>query len=332
MDMKRKSVYIFPPASDNAENPFIINLRNSLIENNFIVKGYGRHGIIGIIKYLFLVDTFILNWPENIIFGKYGLIKYYLFEMLMELFRVRGGKIIWFFHNIEPHRGHNRFTKAAYKYLFKNATSIICLSRAAKFYVERYSLTKEIYYFPHPFKNEGFNCKNSTQKIYDILMWGNIVPYKGIKQFLDYVISTNIKYKILIIGKCLDEELIPVLDKYSNDHIIIENRFVDFEELKDLIAESRYVLFTYKKGSVSSSGALMDSLQYGGTVIGPSVGAFFDMAENRVAFTYQNFQDIFKILEDKKTIDVKVLKNFVNSNTWSCFGKSLSDIIYKING
>ncbi|WP_194968036.1 hypothetical protein [Klebsiella pneumoniae] len=50
-----------------------------------------------------------------------------------------------------------------------------------------------------------------------------------------------------------------------------------------LIEDSKCVLFPYKSGSISSSGALMDTIALGGVAIGPDVGAFKDLEKKGYA-------------------------------------------------
>lgn len=56
--------------------------------------------------------------------------------------------------------------------------------------------------------------------------------------------------------------------------ISIEDRSIPFEELKQEIRRSRFVLVPYAAESILSSGILMDSLSFGAKVIGPAVGSF----------------------------------------------------------
>lgn len=328
--MNKKSVFIFPPAYQDAINPFINNLRDSLISNDIEVKGYGRHGIGGLIKYFFSTNIYILNWPENIIFGSYGKIKYYLFKLIIFLYSLRGGKIIWFLHNLEPHEGHNTYTRAAFDYLFKKSSANICFSKAAyDFSIKNVTIDKS-YYFPHPFKNFGY-ISSDKQKMYDVLIWGSILPYKGILEFLEANSKVELGLKILIVGKCKDLNYESKIRQYENDKVIIENRFIDFVELQDLISKSKYVVFPYLSGSVSSSGALMDTLQYGGNIIGPNIGAFKDLAESKIIYTYHEMNEIFQIINSGNYCLDEIKRNFVETNTWNVFGSKIKKIIKNLH-
>lgn len=327
--MSKNSVFIFPPAYPNAANPFINNLRESLINNGIEVKGFGRHGVTGLAKYLFTTNVYILNWPENIIFGSHGKIKYYLFKIIVFLFTLKGGKIIWFLHNLEPHEGHNRYTKATFDYLFKKSSANICFSKAAYELSNKNAPVGKSYYFPHPFKNFGYAALDKT-KTCDVLIWGSIIPYKGILEFLKAKPNIGAYLKILIVGRCKDASYESKIRQYENENVIIENRFIDFGELQELIAKSRYVVFPYLSGSVSSSGALMDTLQYGGNVIGPNIGAFKDLADNKVILAYNDMNDIFQIINNGVYCSDWVKKTFVETNIWNVFGSELKNIIQKL--
>ncbi len=120
------------------------------------------------------------------------------------------------------------------------------------------------------------NCQSPAQESViqpqppetDLLIWGNISRYKGVPEFVRFATQHSLKLKTKIIGKCSSQELLEELRKESNEMISIEDRSIPFEELKQEIRRSRFVLVPYAAESILSSGILMDSLSFGAKVIG----------------------------------------------------------------
>jgi glycosyltransferase involved in cell wall biosynthesis len=186
---------------------------------------------------------------------------------------------------------------------------------------------KHVFFFPHPVTGSLTFAK--VPKEYDILIWGSLVPYKGIDLFLDYLLKNNLqeKYSIRIVGKCNDVEYLNKLNAFSNHHIQIENRFIDEEDLQKMMSLSRIVLFSYNSDSILSSGALAESVSYGATVVGPHKAAFKDLANLKYVFSYQNFNQLIdlinNIISGKKTIPEKRFVQYLSEFHWSEFAKKL---------
>ncbi len=82
------------------------------------------------------------------------------------------------------------------------------------------------------------------------------------------------KYRILLAGKITTPELAKELEAYKQkyDNLEIMGGYVEIERLIELIQASKITLFTYHSESILSSGALMDSLTYGATIVGTQGG------------------------------------------------------------
>jgi glycosyltransferase involved in cell wall biosynthesis len=192
-----------------------------------------------------------------------------------------------------------------------------------------------VLYIPHPIKPNLIKS-NETPK-YDLIIWGNIVPYKGIDLFLDYLKKHGLleKYNILIAGKIADSEYEKKLRNYQSKSISIVNQFIDSKKLKNFIKASNIILFTYREEYVLSSGALTDSVAYGKKVIGPDIGAFRDLKEAGLIYTYKNFSDltdlIDKLLNQKDPANSATLEKFFKENNWPNYGKTLHNWIVKNN-
>lgn len=311
-------------------NPFINNLYDCFPEDAEIHYVYGRNQK-GLINNLFSSKIYIMNWPENVIFDTLGFIQIFVFIACLGVLLVRKVKFVWFFHNIEPHEGHNLYSRFIYKFMLKHSSLIITLSKKGREYLVG-KTNATIKYYPHPFKSIG-EKGISFKKKYDLYIWGSINKYKGIVEFLQMLKDKGIdnKYRILITGKCKDPVYDSNIKSLLTDNIVYENIYIDNDKLIHNMNLSRYVLFPYLDNSVSSSGALMDSLENLVQVIGPNIGAFKDANEENVCLTYDKYDDIIQILDLNLKVDTDAIKAYVANNQWPLFGQRLYEDLLSIS-
>ncbi|SBN32784.1 conserved hypothetical protein [Klebsiella variicola] len=332
------NIYFYPPPrNDEAKvvnNPYCQEFIDSLnTDFNINKKSKCSVDILDFFFSSFKSDVVILNWIENVATKRFAIIQFIIAVFIFMVLRVRDVKIIWVMHNIFPHKGKNKLVKLMLHLLYNQSDIIITHSRQAEDFLKGNKKTKgEIIFVHHPINNSLINIKSPLYKInkenkkYDAIIWGTIEPYKGILEFLKFYSSTktiNID-KMLIIGRCKNESYFQELLNYCPNNIEIHNRKVDFSELALLIEDSKCVLFPYKSGSISSSGALMDTIALGGLAIGPDVGAFKDLEKEGVCKTFSNYSEIGGLIENIEDIYSDNLSNFIKDNTWKNFGEYIS--------
>jgi glycosyltransferase involved in cell wall biosynthesis len=108
---------------------------------------------------------------------------------------------------------------------------------------------------------------------------------------------------------------------------------IPFEELKQEIRRSRFVLVPYAAESILSSGILMDSLSFGAKVIGPAVGSFRDYAAEPLlnVYTFHTFDDIQDLVgKANEATDIAGYNRFLNAHSWNEFGKKFQNLLQKI--
>ncbi len=338
--MPGKRVYFYPMSSRNKPgegNPYTKNLIGALSEHFTIVnrKDPSGSGIINLVKYLNGIDILFLNWIEDLPDKKYGYVQTLLFIRMFKYLRRRNVQVCWILHNKFSHYRKNRKLKSSlFRLLASRSTHIITHASEGLTYIRNYDTSHDhnMIFLHHPVMPRTVASK--TEKQYDILIWGTLIEYKGVDKFLEYIHQNRLatKYRILIAGRVTDEEYGKKLFRLSGGSIRIENRFVGDEELFGLIGASSIVLFTYKQESVLSSGALMDSLSAGATVMGPDTGAFRDLENEDIVITYSGYEDLLEkadlILTGELKVDRRKLEEFVTENSWTNFGNRLADFIY----
>ncbi|MFW5803663.1 MAG: glycosyltransferase [bacterium] len=333
-----KKVYIYPITArlkTGVQNPYINDFINSSTHffDYLNIKNPSNIGILNLIKYTHKTDYLILNWVENLPEKKFGFFQTLYFLLFLNMKKIWGIKIIWVMHNKISHNKEKlKLKRTIFNSLLKKSDLIITHSKEGVKYAQkqRNNHSNHLFYFPHPVNQEYIPEKRNQKKEYDILIWGSLLPYKGIDKFLEFMVRKNElnNYKIIIVGKDTSNKYFSVLEKYKSSKCLIENRFIDKQELIDLTEKSMITLFTYNNDSVLSSGALIDSISFRANVIGPHTGAFADAAEEGVIQTFQNFEDLLRILKEfqlnRFNKPSEQIELFIRKYSWDNFSNELN--------
>lgn len=339
------NIYFYPPPrNDEAKvinNPYCREFINSLSPDfNVNIKSGFSVDILDLLFSSFKNDVVILNWIENVAIKRFAIVQSIIAIFVFFVLKMRHVKIVWVMHNIFPHKGKNILVKLMLHLLYNQSHIIITHSRQAEAYLrDNKKIKGEVIFLHHPLNRSLVTINKSAQhgndnerKKYDAIIWGTIEPYKGILDFLRFYSSNQIKSidRMLIIGRCKNEVYFQELLSCCPENIEIQNRKVDFSELALLIENSKCVLFPYKSGSISSSGALMDTIALGGHAIGPKVGAFNDLEKEGLCNTFSDYSEIDNLIQNIESINAVKLNDFINNNTWDSFGDYISIMIKAI--
>lgn len=326
-----KKLFLFPIR--NTTNPYINNFYNALSPFfDMAQKGKGaqNNARFKLLINSFSSDIYCLNWIESIAGSLSGFILFLVSFLALFFIKIGNNKIIWMFHNIHPHTGENIYSKIIQRFLFNYADLIVTHSCQAAEYAKMHAKNK-VLYFCHPFSSLNNKEFEGDIESVDIFIWGSILPYKGIPEFLEQMEKFRLTKSIRILGLCrdkiLDQRIRTIVER--NPYIKYENRRAEFPEIALMIKRSEYVLFPYNGGSVSSSGALIDTIQLGGTPVGPNMGAFRDMNSEGLCLVYNDYDELFRILNSEMRLDEFRRVSFIKKNTWEEFAKQISNIIYK---
>ncbi len=328
-EIKKESLFFFPSEpSTGYQNPYCNHYKESLYKH-FNVLDKEKDSVFKRIFTLIVnsckADVFVFNWIESIIFWRYGFLQFLLAIVALFIIKCRRKKVIWMFHNIHPHNGKNVFTDYIQNWMYKHASFVISHSKEAADYVQKLAKGKVIF-LCHPIEAKEVEKSVIEHTFYDVFIWGAIEPYKGVTEFLSSGISQKMGLSVKVLGKCQNQELEKTIKKYCTDTITYENRHADFAEIAQYCKIAKYVLFPYVGDCVSSSGALIDTIVLGGTPVGPNIGAFKDLSEESVCLTYNNYEDLGKLLGETINIDEESRNRFIKHNSWENF----SNIIIKL--
>jgi beta-1,4-mannosyltransferase len=337
-----KRIYLYPISSRHSKivlyNPYIDDLASAIEKYYNVINKHNPSdkGIFDFIRYIFKTDYLFLNWIENLPERKGGKYQTWFFFAILPLLKLLGIKIIWTMHNKLSHsKNHLAVKQSIFNKLLQKSDVILTHSSEGISYAESIvpGIHSRLQYFAHPVKDRRGELRAENTR--DILIWGTLSPYKGILEFLKLLHEQNLqnKYKILIIGKSISKDYFNSLLDYSNENILIREDFVDSKALQELISQSKIVLFTYATSSILSSGALMDSIGFGATAIGPEVGAFNDLAKEGIITTYKNQDDIISVINNQpngnRTIPENNMDTFLKENSWNKYAENVHNLLQK---
>ncbi len=323
-------LYYFPSAKRKGYgNPYSENYKTAISTYYEVVDELS--GDIGasicLLYHSFLADVFIFNWIESIYNSKLGIIQYWFTRLSFWIIKIRKRKMVWMLHNIRPHIGADKYSETLMSYMYEHANLIIAHSNEAAEYAKGRT-NGMVEYICHPVAPIAIsNGWDDAVEPCDVLIWGDVLPYKGVLEFVSNTQVRGSELNIFVVGKCKDTELREQLMTCCNGNIRYENRRASYSELKALMGKAKYVLFPYLSGSVSSSGALIDTIALGGTPVGPNLGAFKDLAEEGVCLVYDNYSSLLGLLSSSRNIDNNKREDFISQNTWDSFAKKLDYLL-----
>jgi len=339
-----KKVYLYPLTANTRNsviNPYVSNLKDALRSNFDVINAANpsNTGIFDIIKYLRKVDVVYFNWSEEVPENSLGRIQGVFLLLLLQYLKRSPILIIWTLHNKSSHySAYRRLKKMIYNQMLKKSDLIITHAKEG---LDLIPDGKKAFFHHHPLNKSIVKPGQKNSFSYDIIIWGTIYPYKGIHTFLKFLEhnSSIEKYKILIAGKIMTQSLAGELRSYSEKYnkVDLMDGFVEKEKLIDLVQDSKIALFTYHSDSILSSGALMDSLTYGATIVGPAVGAFNDLRELDLIETYTDFNSLISVVDqelesaDENLSRQKKLSEFIVANSWDQFALTLLKLIEQKN-
>ncbi len=345
MLIKKKRIYVYPLTKrgiDNSANPYIGNLITSFESQFDIVNknAPSSSGILEMFLYYRKTDIFYLNWIENLPERKGGMIQTAMLMMFFAFCKLTGKKLVWTMHNKISHTPEKyRQKKFLFNFLLKNVHLIVTHSSEGLRYAQITSKQgkNKIVYLPHPVNQIIMPLQKTQNPTYDFILWGSMIPYKGIHTFFEYLHKKNIadNYSILVVGKFTPQDYLFKVQTLSGTNTLIINQFVNTDALKEYVSKSRYVLFTYSDTSVLSSGALMDTLAMEASIIGPDTGAFADLAKEDLIQTYHNFDHLIELTNRPADVGMEIKQSqlrkvFIENNAWQRFASNINELIQTI--
>ncbi len=324
-NIRGRSAYIYPNISVDrmgSGNPYIHRLREALRAQGMDVEDtVSTNAFADLIRKGSSSDVIILNWLEDLPSRRMGVMQSFILMAWLFLIRLRGTSLIWIKHNKVSHTQRwFGLRKMIQRFLQRYADHIIIHASDE----ETAGLGKTVF-LPHPCTVTPAEVLVPDERIkpeIDLLIWGSLQPYKGVLEFLQTVEKDTFlqTLRIHIVGKC-SPDYWSQLNGHAGGNVRLVNTFISEDEIRDLFRKTRFILFTYNKKSVLSSGVLMDSLVACKRIFAPDCGAFRDMAEQQQFVTlFSDLTDIAGLYRDNVDnfiLDHEAVSSFVAQNSWN---------------
>lgn len=330
-----KKVFISPSATykNQFSNPYFKRLFDGLSPFCEVLDTADyrprRAQSLTLFLYSFKGDVFLLSFVEGVAFHKFPLIQTFFALMALRIIRLRRRTIVFFYHNTVAHRGDNWMCRMLFRKLFSHADYVVAHSENTALIAADKVGKDRVILFPHP--TEPLSIAAPAEEKADVFIWGTILPYKGIYEFLSSPIVQNSDLRIIVIGSCPDPILAQKVHSQTNEHIHFEQRHIEEVELAARISASRFVLFPYFAKSISGSAALMDTLKFGGNVVGPDAGAFHDLSKENLCKVFHDMADLMDILTSKWRVDQEELGHYLNGHVWPEYIRTLRERIPELD-
>ena len=320
----RRSAYVYPNIPVDrmgSGNPYIQRLREALRAQGMEVEATASaNAFADLIRKGSSSDLIILNWLEDLPSRRMGVLQSFILMAWLYIIHLRGTSLIWIKHNKVSHTQRwFGLRKMIQRFLRRHADHIIIHA-----YDEETAGLEKTVFLPHPCTITPSDILVPDKKMepeIDLLIWGSLQPYKGVLEFLQSVEKDALlqTLRIHIVGKC-PPDYWRQLTAHAGTNIQLVNTFIGENEIRELFRRTRFILFTYNKKSVLSSGVLMDSLVACKRILAPDCGAFRDMAEQQQFVTlFSDLSDIAGLYRnnvDNFILDHDAVSSFVAQNSW----------------
>ena len=233
----RARLYYYPnTAGFKSTNPYTRRQLLELSKHFDVINGLAPTsiGIFDIFSKIFQIDILFCNWIENTPDKRLGFIQSLALLIFLYIKRFWGIKVIWVLHNKVSHTRTNRRLKTLLVHtLLKKSDLILTHSQEGVAFARSMNpdSAPKVRYFHHPVTEFTARGNADANKNVDILIWGTVHPYKGVREFLQLLADCNAldRYRILIWGKFSDDEYLRDCLRFQSDNIEIRNRFISDE-------------------------------------------------------------------------------------------------------
>jgi glycosyltransferase involved in cell wall biosynthesis len=298
-------------------NPYNEIIYKELENQGIEVLSHREHRSAGILS---KVDVFHFHWINAYLNHKplKAFIATFIFMMYVFILKLKGTKIIWTLHNsVEfTHHGKNRWLEnILVPFLLNNADKIIVHSKFQKSHLDKKYYDK-IVWIPHQ-NYCSILTKNIKEKNNSFLFFGTVNPYKGVETAINAYNSIKTLTSFKIIGKISDEKYKILLNNLScdNKNISIEDRYIDDEELENLVKESKAIILPFSQ--ITNSGSLIYALSCRTNVIMKRSILTDELYKEykdleKVLFTFETEEELSNIIKNNLVYNTSDFDDFIN--------------------
>lgn len=318
------------------KNPSYLNDFNKL--STYIGINIGNKHINYILNWIYLI--FIARKYAVLHFQWFPLMAFNSFELiLIKYLKLTNNNLFYTIHNFFPHNCQDEKIKNRYLSLYRLIDNLIVHTSSTYAKLEKYGILsndKNVILINHGyFYSEFYESNKKNQNGINFLMLGRISEYKGYRDafiLVKKMTQLGMNVKLHIQGKCDDHayfnDLKEDVRRYELDEmVILENKFIECEDLIQKYNESTFCLMPYRE--IEQSGVLFTSIGLRVPVIGYEVGGLRDEihdGKNGYLVNIGNVDELYSatILALKGHVEmVDYINSSVKKNLWRQNGEIL---------
>lgn len=245
-----------------------------------------------------------------------GIVKLYVCPIYILLKKY---KLIVTIHDGVPHEGESFFNRVTQRinlrFISKYSSKVIVHSEKIKHELPKYFIKDKVYVVPLVNFNHLADTDKQIKKDkrLNLLFFGRILPYKGLKYLVEAFKSLpKDKFKLIIAGEGRIDCDIP-----NQENIEVMNKFISDEEMKKLFSQADVLVLPYI--SASQSGVVYLSFAFNKPVISTKVGAIPEVVKNNFNGVLINpklskeLTDAITLMSNKRFYNL-LIKNIKNQN------------------
>ena len=274
------------------DNPFQSLLYTAMEKHNVYVSAFSTRKLMRE-----SCDIWHLHWPEHIINNRNSreaagsLLKFWI---KLKLARLKGTKIFWNVHNINPHeRSYPFFEKTLWHILLSNVDGIICMSEISRqqlFSQRSRARSIPTFVIPHGHyrgaypdvidKNEARETLGIRSDEFVLTFLGQIRPYKGLVSLIHCFTAAQItNAKLLVAGKPFNNDALANVSAAAafNSNVQLFPYFVGRNDIQKFLRAADLVVFPYI--DILNSGSALLALSFDRPILVPAKGSFTELQE-----------------------------------------------------
>lgn len=234
--------------------------------------------------------------------------------IVLAMFRLMGGKVVWTVHNRYPHHRQYRRGNRWLRYIWARLPQRIhvhCASAATEM-TEILNLSPAKFFIhPHPdYPSSPLPKADARKQLAALfpqfnfsekplfLMFGYIADYKGIWEVVELVKSVSPQIQLLIAGpvKWGNENYWEKVSEAAagNTDIFLAGDFIPENQMPVLMSAADYVLFNYR--DILNSGGVVLAMNYRQQIIAPARGCLKELSDKNITL-FQDEGELKQILE-----------------------------------
>lgn len=272
-----------------------------------------------------------LNWYENIYNGNLfiAFAQYIVKNLVLDVARIKGMRVFTSQHNKVQHDSRHPFlSKSMFKRIYSVSEKIIVFSESAVKDLELYISSEEAegkaYYVPpvnyigsYPYVEHEWISNLKDDNMIVMFVGSLNHPYKNVDMVIDIAKEmTDKKIKFVFAGKMSNQGQIDLYNEKIKgfENIVGEFRYINDDEVAQLLVVSDIVIMPYDVESISNSGTARLAFSYGRTIICPQIPSLEKIPRQLVyTYSYSNKEEHRRKVKDEILIAYEEYKSDVSS-------------------